>query len=109
MLAIGIPCISLALVFYWTFPARVFRGAPAAAALPTINSIGNLGGLVGQNLMPALAAVGGSASAALIGPCACRAVLAGGALVVPVRGRSTHGRAACRDRVFQSVAISGGP
>src|SRR3546814_16829401 len=53
LLAIGIPCISLALVFYWTFPARLFRGAPAAAALATINSIGNLGGLVGQNLMPA--------------------------------------------------------
>src|SRR3546814_12833375 len=26
MLAIGIPCISLALVFLWTFPPRLFRG-----------------------------------------------------------------------------------
>jgi MFS family permease len=76
MLLIGMPCVSIALSFYWTFPALLFRGAPAAAALAAINSIGNLGGLFGQNLMPAVAQVGGSTSAALLVPCACMAFLA---------------------------------
>src|SRR3546814_18921114 len=33
MLAIGIPCLSLAIVFYCTFLARLFRVAPSAAHL----------------------------------------------------------------------------
>lgn len=76
MLLIGIPCVSIALSFYWTFPALLFRGAPAAAALAAINSIGNFGGLLGQNLMPAVAQAGGSPSAALLVPCVCLGLLA---------------------------------
>jgi hypothetical protein len=87
MLVVGIPCISLALTFYWPFPARLFSGAAAAVALATINSIGNLGGLFGQNLMPALAEAGGSASAALIAPCICMGLFAAGCIVVLIRGR----------------------
>ncbi|MEJ0022554.1 MAG: hypothetical protein WDN76_03325 [Alphaproteobacteria bacterium] len=33
MLLVGIPCISLVIGLYWTYPARLFRGAQAAAAL----------------------------------------------------------------------------
>jgi cyanate permease len=87
MLVIGIPCISLALTFYWPFPARLFSGAAAAAGLATINSIGNLGGLFGQNLMPALAQAGGSASYALLAPCVCLGLFALGAIIVMVFGK----------------------
>jgi hypothetical protein len=85
MLVIGIPCISITLGLYWTYPARMFRGAQAAAALATINSISNLGGLIGQNLMPALAKAGGSPSAALIAPCVCLGLFGICAVVVLVR------------------------
>jgi hypothetical protein len=88
MLVVGIPCISLALTFYWPFPARLFTGAAAAVALATINSIGNIGGFVGQNLMPALAEAGGSASAALIAPCICLGIFAVGCIIALVRNRA---------------------
>lgn len=88
MLLIGIPCVSIALSFYWTFPARLFRGAAAAVALASINSLGNFGGLAGQNLMPAVAKAGGSTSAALLVPCVCMGLLALGAIVVLLRSRS---------------------
>ncbi len=88
MMVIGIPCISIALALYWTYPARLFRGAQAAVALATINSIGNFGGLIGQNLMPALAQAGGSPSAALLAPCVCLALFALTSVLVLRRGRS---------------------
>jgi hypothetical protein len=88
MLVVGIPCISLGLTFYWPFPARMFTGAAAAVALATINSIGNIGGFVGQNLMPALAQAGGSASAALIAPCVCLGAFALGCVIALLRGRA---------------------
>lgn len=94
MLLVGIPCISVGLALYWTYPTRMFRGAPAAAALATISTLGNMGGLVGQNLMPALAEAGGSTSAALIAPCFCLGVLAIGGFVVLVRGRGAREREA---------------
>ena len=81
MLLIGIPCISVGLALYWTFPATLFRGAQAAAALATISTLGNTGGLVGQNLMPALAEAGGDASAALLAPCVCLGLLGVGAVI----------------------------
>lgn len=92
MLLIGIPCVSIALSFYWTFPALLFRGAPAAAALAAINSVGNLGGLLGQNLMPAVAHVGGSPAAALLVPCACLGLLAIGVTLALGRTGARSGR-----------------
>lgn len=86
MLLIGIPCISIGLALYWTFPATLFRGAQAAAALATISTFGNTGGLAGQNLMPALAEAGGGASAALLAPCVCLGLLGVGALIAMARG-----------------------
>jgi hypothetical protein len=87
MMLIGIPCISVAIALYWVFPARMFSGAQAAAALATISTVGNMGGFFGQNLMPALAKAGGSASAALLAPCVCLGVLAVGAVIVMVAGK----------------------
>ncbi len=85
MLVVGIPCISVTLGLYWTYPARMFTGALAATALATINSISNFGGLIGQNLMPAIAQAGGSPSAALIVPCVCLALFGLCATVVLIR------------------------
>ncbi|RIA37090.1 MFS transporter [Hephaestia caeni] len=87
MLLVGIPCISIGLALYWTFPARLLTGAQAAAALAAISTFGNTGGLAGQNLMPALAKVGGDASAALLVPCVCLGLLCFGALVLLIRSR----------------------
>ena len=87
MLLIGIPCVSIALSFYWTFPAQLSRGASAAVALAAINTLGNFGGLAGQNLMPAVAKAGGSTAAALLVPCVCMGLLALCGIVVLLRGR----------------------
>lgn len=87
-LLVGIPCISVSLALYWTFPARLFRGAQAAAAIAAISTLGNMGGLIGQNLMPAVAKAGGGPSAALWAPCVCLSLMAVGAVIALSRGRS---------------------
>jgi sugar phosphate permease len=67
-LVLGTPCISLVLACFWTFPMQLFGGVRSAAAIGAISTLGNLGGFVAQNLMPALAKAGGGASAALWAP-----------------------------------------
>lgn len=37
---------------FWTLPTRFLTGASAAAGLACINSVGNLGGFIAQNLVP---------------------------------------------------------
>jgi MFS family permease len=64
-LLVGIPAVSLGIACFWTIPVRYFSGAEAAAAIGSISMIGNLGGVVTLNLMPALAAHAGSAASAL--------------------------------------------
>jgi MFS family permease len=90
-LLVGIPCISLTLALYWTFPVRIFRGAHSAAAIGTISMLGNFGGLVAQNAMPAVAKAGGGASAALWVPCVCLVAILAGALVVLTRRTTDPG------------------
>ena len=67
-LLVGTPCISLVLACYWTFPMQLFGGVRSAAAIGAISTLGNVGGVVAQNLMPALAKAGSGASAALWAP-----------------------------------------
>jgi sugar phosphate permease len=50
-------CIAAAGIFagqpvFWSLPSRFLRGAGAAAGLAAINSVGNLGGFVAQNVVP---------------------------------------------------------
>lgn len=80
-LLVGIPCISLVLSLYWAFPVRLFRGARSAAAVAAISMIGNVGGLIGQNAMPAVAKLGGSPVTALWVPCVCLGLIGLGALI----------------------------
>ncbi|MDB6094948.1 MAG: Major facilitator superfamily 1 transporter [Verrucomicrobia bacterium] len=69
-LCIGAPCISLMYPCFWTLPPRFFSGARAAASLAAINSIGNLGGFLGQNLMPRVKEWSGTTIGAMFVPAA---------------------------------------
>ncbi|MDV3455757.1 MFS transporter [Sphingomonas sp. HF-S4] len=58
-------CIAAAAVFagqpmFWSVPQRLLTGAHAAAGLAAINSVGNLGGFVAQNAVPAVRDATGS-------------------------------------------------
>jgi len=61
----GTPCISVLIGLFWTFPVRLFPGAQAAAVIAGINVMGNVGGFIAQNLMPAVAQAGGTAAFAM--------------------------------------------
>jgi hypothetical protein len=74
-LAIGGPCISLLYPCFWSLPPRFFSGARAAASLAAINSIGNLGGFLGQNLMPLVGRQMGSTAAPMLVPAVCLGLL----------------------------------
>lgn len=50
-------CIAAAGIFagqpvFWSLPSRFLQGAGAAAGLAAINSVGNLGGFIAQNVVP---------------------------------------------------------
>jgi nitrate/nitrite transporter NarK len=58
-------CIAAAAVFsgqpvFWSVPQRLLKGPHAAAGLAAINSIGNLGGFIAQNAVPAIHDASGS-------------------------------------------------
>ncbi len=52
LLCIAAACIFAAQPIFWTLPSSFLRGASAAAGLAVINSVGNLGGFVAQNVVP---------------------------------------------------------
>lgn len=74
-LAIGTPCISLLYPCFWFFPSRMFKGSRGAAGIAVINTIGLLGGFIGQNLMPSVAQAVGSSVGAMIVPAVCLGML----------------------------------
>ena len=80
-LILGAPCIQLLYPCFWSMPPRFFSGARAAASLAAINSIGNLGGFWGQNLMPWVAKEAGSTILPMLVPAACLTVLGVAAFV----------------------------
>ena len=80
-LMLGVPCISLLYPCFWSLPPRFFQGARAAASIAAINSIGNLGGFFGQNLMPWVGQVTGSSIAPMLVPTACLALLGAGTVI----------------------------
>ena len=84
-LALGAPCLSLLYPCFWSIPPRFFTGARAAASIAAINSIGNLGGFWGQNLMPWVGKEAGSTIAPMLVPALCLTLLGLAALVA--RGR----------------------
>lgn len=87
-LVVGIPCISLVLALNWSFPVRMLRqGAGAAAAIAAVSMLGNIGGILGQNAMPAISEIAQNVNAALWVPCACLAAVAIGSMIVFIRSR----------------------
>ncbi|UAK26546.1 MFS transporter [Sphingomonas nostoxanthinifaciens] len=65
-------CIAAAAVMsaqpvFWSVPQRLLSGSHAAAGLAVINSIGNLGGFVAQNAVPAIHDATGSNLAPMAG------------------------------------------
>lgn len=95
-LVIGAPCIQLLYPCFWSLPPRFFTGARAAASLAAINSIGNLGGFWGQNLMPWIATSTKSTILPMLLPAACLTLLGTAALVARVKlgeGKAAVGQA----------------
>jgi len=77
-LSIGAPCIYILIPCFWTVPARFLQGSAAAIGIAAINSLGNVGGFLAQNVMPWVGHLSGSALAPLMVP-ACCLLLFGGA------------------------------
>ena len=57
--------------FFWTIPSTFLTGASAAAGLAAINSVGNLGGFVAQNVVPLIRDKTGSNEAPMLFVAAC--------------------------------------
>jgi nitrate/nitrite transporter NarK len=86
-------CVAAAGIFagqpvFWSLPSRFLQGAGAAAGLAAINSIGNLGGFVAQNVVPWIKDVTGSTIAPMFFLAACLVVAA--ILVLFVGRMMTH-------------------
>jgi MFS family permease len=84
-LVLGGACIPLLYPCFWSMPPRYFTGARAAASVAAINSIGNLGGFFGQNLMPLAGKLTGTAFGPMIVPIVCLTVLGLGASIAWMR------------------------
>ncbi len=80
-------CIAAAGIFagqpvFWSLPSRFLKGAGAAAGIAAINSVGNLGGFVAQNVVPWINDATGSNILPMFFLAACLA--AAGVLVIIV-------------------------
>lgn len=79
-------CVAAAGIFsaqpvFWSLPPTFLKGASAAAGIAAINSVGNLGGFVAQNVVPWIKDRTGSDLLPMLFLAAC---LTAGALLVPV-------------------------
>ena len=84
-LAIGGPCIALLNPLFWIFPPRFLSGVRAAAGIAAINSIGNLGGFLAQNLAPWVERRTGSVDAPMLVPAVCLFAICAGSVVLYMR------------------------
>src|SRR6202011_5736663 len=78
--AVGIFCPQPVL---WSLPSTFLTGASAAAGLSAINSVGNLGGFVAQNVVPWIKDATGSTIAPMLFLAVCLA--AGGLMTFYVQ------------------------
>lgn len=82
-------CVAAAGIFsgqpvFWSLPPTFLRGATAAAGIAMINSVGNLGGFIAQNVVPWIGDVSGSKLVPMLFLAACLVV--GAAMVFVVQG-----------------------
>lgn len=104
-------CVAAAGIFagqpvFWSLPSRFLKGAGAAAGLAAINSVGNLGGFVAQNVVPWIHDETGSNTYPMLFLAACLAVA--GVLVIAIGHiLSSKGALAGANRGGHSGAHSG--
>jgi len=72
-------CIAAVAIFIpqpilWSIPSSFLSGASAAAGLAVINSVGNLGGFIAQNVIPWIRDASGSSTVPMLFLAACLAV-----------------------------------
>ncbi|TKC92251.1 MFS transporter [Trinickia terrae] len=70
-LCLGAPCMYLLIPCFWTLPPKFLFGARAAAGIAAINSLGNIGGFIAQNLVPWVRQATGSVKTPMLIPAAC--------------------------------------
>ncbi|MFT4180773.1 MAG: MFS transporter [Rhizobium sp.] len=92
-------CVAAAGIFagqpvFWSLPSRFLKGAGAAAGLAAINSIGNLGGFIAQNVVPWIKDSTGSTIAPMFFLAAC---LTAAAILVLFVGRIVARATAAQD------------
>lgn len=75
-LCLGAPCMYLLIPCFWTLPPKFLYGARAAAGIAVINSLGNIGGFIAQNLVPFVKQTTGSTRAPMLVPAACMVIFA---------------------------------
>lgn len=80
-LAIGAPCLYVMIPCFWSIPPRLLSGAQAAAGIAAINALANIGGFIGQNIMPWIRTETGSVTAPMMVPAGCLIMLGIGAIV----------------------------
>ncbi|MFO1074358.1 MAG: MFS transporter [Geminicoccaceae bacterium] len=97
--AVKFACLSIAAAgifagqpVFWTLPSMFLRGATAAAGIAAINSVGNLGGFVAQNVVPMIRDATGSDLMPMLFLAACLAL--GVVMVFVVQGVLGRSRAA---------------
>ena len=75
-LCLGAPCMYLLIPCFWTLPPKFLHGARAAAGIAAINSLGNIGGFIAQNLVPFVKQATGSTRMPMLVPAACMVIFA---------------------------------
>ena len=66
----------LLLPCFWTLPPKFLSGARAAAGIAAINSLGNVGGFIAQNIVPWARQVSGSTRVPMMVPATCLLIFA---------------------------------
>jgi len=89
-LCFGAPCMYLLLPCFWTLPPKFLSGARAAAGIAAINSLGNVGGFVAQNIVPWARQVSGSTRVPMMVPATCLLIFATITLLIMRRERLAH-------------------
>jgi len=85
MLSLAAAAIFAGQPVFWTLPPRFLVGAQAAAGFAAINSVGNLGGLIAQTVVPTIHDRTGSNLAPMLFLAACLAAAGLGVLAIERR------------------------
>ncbi|MEX3980720.1 MFS transporter [Paraburkholderia sp. EG287A] len=88
-LCLGAPCMYLLIPCFWTLPPKFLYGARAAAGIAAINSLGNIGGFIAQNLVPFVKQATGSTRMPMLVPAACMVIFAIVTAMILRRGKRT--------------------